>query len=79
MKEFRVEFYTNGVWETIDVLTHLEADSEIKAIEFAKDWCMDNAFDRETAEQEINDRIWRATEIKYDEDGCPESYNWVQE
>lgn len=83
MDKFRVEFNPSGyysgqgVWETIDEFSCFEADDELDAIELAKQWWFDNSDDHEKSEQEIESYVWRASKIKYDNDGYLESYTWT--
>lgn len=71
MKKFRVEFNTTGfysgqgVFETIDEVAEIKAETAQEAIEYAIDWFTEN----ETPEEEAREYAWRAAEIKHDEYG----------
>lgn len=79
---YRVEFNEsglydrNGIWNTIDEIAEINADSEEEAVDFAKEWYLDNSFDREEAEKEISEYAWRASEITVDEYGCKSYDDW---
>lgn len=81
-KKFRVEFNRTGnyselaLWETIDEISEIPADSEEEAVEFAKQWWIDWDFDYEQAKKEISDFAWRASEIKYDSEGFHLPFDW---
>lgn len=82
MGKYRIEFntsgfyYGQGVWECIDEFDDVEADSIEEAIELAKDWWIENADDPDIGLADVADFAWRASEIKYDEDGCLDEYDW---
>lgn len=80
--DYRVEFNASGfyggagIWDTVDELVHVSADSAQEAIELAKDWWIETSSDVEQGESEVREYAWRAAENRVDEDGYPESYNW---
>lgn len=82
LKKFRVEFNNTGyysgagIWDTVDEISAIPADSEEEAVEFAKEWWIDFSFDCEQAKKETSEYAWRASEIKYDEDGYLLPYEW---
>ena len=89
MGKYRIEFntsgfyYGQGVWECIDEFDDVEADSAEEAIELAKDWWIEqsycNGYSKDEIEKDIEEYAWRAAEIKYDEDGYLDEYNWQHE
>lgn len=85
MGKYRIEFNTSGfyfgqgVWECIDEFDDVEADSAKEAIELCKDWWIENSTDVKLATKNVFDFAWRASEIKYDEDGYLDEYNWQYE
>lgn len=70
-KKYRVEFNTTGfyagqgVWETLDEICEIEAETAQEAIELAITWFAEN----DTPEEEAREYAWKAAEIKYDEYG----------
>lgn len=82
MKKYRIEFNTtgffsgSGIWECIDEFGEIAAENAQEAIEIAMTWYAENSSDYAIGEEEANSYAWRAAEIKFDEDGYPERYEW---
>ena len=60
LKKFRVEFNNTGyysgagIWDTVDEISEIPAESEEEAVEFAKEWWIDFSFDCEQAKKETS-------------------------
>lgn len=92
MKKFRVEFNDTGfysgagIWETLDEYMEIEADNAQEAIDLAKDWWIESISSNyrgddyddvyEEAVKDTKEFAWRSSEIRYDEDGFLEDFNW---
>lgn len=80
-KKFRVEFNTTGfysgqgVWETLDEITEVDAETAQEAIELTIDWINGEIIADVDDERYIApvDWVWRATEIV---DGEYDYNNW---
>lgn len=88
MRTYRVEFnitgfiYGQGIWECLDETAEVLAENSQEAIESCIEWMTDVDYQSDLSREyddvktEISSYAWRASEIKYDDEGYLCDYEW---